>query len=226
MLLNNNCYDVSQNCLQYDSSGCTICANGFAVQSGVCAKLGPNCASLYSNGSCQRCVSDYQLSGNGSCILTIANCMQYNNVACSLCEKYYTLSPDGKCNRMIEGCASMTSGGQCRACNPTYTLQLNNSATPPSNICVRNIDNCFQYGLQGCLSCRTGYKLVSGACASIVAYCTQYDPNNICTFCEMGYYLSMGLCIPLPINCLSVDSGYLCTACRSGFVLLRGACYQ
>jgi proprotein convertase subtilisin/kexin type 5 len=191
----------------------------------VCAKLGPNCASLHTNGSCQRCVLGYQISGNGSCILTIPNCKQYNFTGCNLCERTFTLSPSGTCSKMIQGCANMTDDGRCRACGPAFTMQLNNSTTPPSTICVRSVDNCLIYTSQGCLNCKVGFKMVNGACASIVAYCTQYDPNNECTFCDMGYYLSRGLCIPLPSNCLSVDNGYLCTTCKGGFVLLRGACF-
>lgn len=108
ILINEKCYDVSQNCLQFDEAGCSLCQNGYAIQEGICAQLSPNCAALYSNGSCQRCVMGYQLSGNNSCIRTVANCKKYNFTGCNLCEKYYTLSQGGACTKMIEGCASMT----------------------------------------------------------------------------------------------------------------------
>lgn len=62
-------------------------------------------------------------------------------------------------------------------------MQQNNSTTPPTNVCLRSVDNCLAYGQDGCLFCKVGFKIVSGACASIVSYCTQYDPDNQCTFC-------------------------------------------
>ncbi|KAM3127649.1 hypothetical protein pb186bvf_020246 [Paramecium bursaria] len=203
---------------------CSTCNTGYSMVNGVCIS-NQNCASFSAKtGMCQSCQSGYYFVGllNPTSTYTylsyytytlnycqpcgISNCIQCpSQYTCQKCNTGFYWNQQqagGSCSACPSHCSVCTELG-CTTCVSGYQIQQNATCL---SCTATNILNCVSSSCDGstCLSCGTGYSLVSNACVLCPSNCSTCTSITACSTCVTGYINnSSNQCQVCPANCLS-----------------------
>lgn len=182
-------------------------------------------------GTCQGCLSGYQLNGDYCepfCV--IANCNECNSEGyCSSCSNNLAVNAEGDgcvlCT--LPGCAYCSANNTCWVCNEGFTLTF-------ANTCVQcQVDNCDYCETNNvCAYCAGDFSPnANGQCALCLSPCNTCNDDGSCLTCVYPYSqgnLAAGtdcyLCDdPACLTCSSSDTT-ICQQCESGYSVVDGAC--
>lgn len=170
---------------------CSICAEGFSLNSTDYSCFQNNCSTL---SNCQLCDENAYV-----CYLCQAGFMMndvYDGGQCVPINSNYT------CN--ISGCAvcSSTNNSQCTMCLPTYTANGSTQCVP--NSCnIANCYLCFQNSV--CTVCLSGFYLTTNlTCLPLYS-----NVNNCGT--------QIPFCLMCVTGLLNNSTGPYCVQCQDGF---------
>ena len=208
---------------------CSVCRGNYYVDSNTrsCTPVPEgsiiqNCEMYNSVPSCQRCMSNYYISG-AQCVAvttTIPKCVYYDtSVTCETCEPDYILSFDKKSciQKGQENNCLGYSQVECKKCkadydmNKNYLFQHSNKTELFMEIFVNQIRNKSKnYIDQQCQP-------------TIFMNCLERSSYTTCKKCLEGYYLLNNKCLPKPVpvidKCHIYTSNTECKSCEPGYHL-------
>lgn len=225
--IGNQCFNIIAGCLQYNANGqCSVCGTGFTLSNGLCSSVNPPpfCA-VYdpATGICQKCINNYEPSGNGLQCLP-AGCQTFANDGrtCVTCLPGFVLTY-GLCIRQqitIQFCEIFNSNSNtCDRCMAGYL------PTADGKLCM--LINCLRMDQTGrtCVNCQPPFAWNGQYCVYTTDFCSLYNYNiGYCTNCLAYTSLDRNRCVPNYCNNYSYDTG-LCVTCNSGYTLYNRLCY-
>jgi hypothetical protein len=223
------CVDELDCCLRYNRNGvCTRFRTGTAIcpKTGQCYNIPTECPSSHDceTGQCTCCDSMTWCPLTSECVAPALCCEQSD--ACGNCiipKSGFSLCPaTNQCVQIPSACPfSHNNCGSC-TCDP-----LCQTWCASQEKCVKIPPFCDTHDDCGnCLSCKTGYYLVSTECLPPIdiPHCAVYNSNHqSCQNCELFYEpMSEGkLCIIENCQEFSLINGE-CTDCQDGYTLTTG----
>jgi expansin (peptidoglycan-binding protein) len=125
------------------------------------------------------------------------------------------------------GCATWNWNKQtCLQCSNNWVFNA-------QGVCIQVSSLCNTFDKSGaCISCYTGYNLVSGACVlapiqqvSDVGCATWNWNKQVCLACSSNWvFNSKGVCVPVSDQCNTFDKNGVCISCYVGYNLNNGKC--
>ncbi|XKL69164.1 hypothetical protein PGB90_006933 [Kerria lacca] len=216
------CYSNCETCTGPLENNCTTCKAGFfelfnkcydTCPSGYygdskrreCIRCTPNCIACKSNVTCETCVQNYVLNGEGKCV-TLGS--EYSvNSSCAKCHTSCDTCSDGSADSCLT-CPSpmILQSSQCVLdCSPGY--YIDQSGCVP---CLHTCEECISR--QNCSKCRSPLLLQSGECR---------------TTCANGYFNELGICSKCFLSCMTCSGPRRdeCVTCPRGWQLAAGECH-
>jgi hypothetical protein len=171
----------------FDGKKCDICdEDTYLSEDGICVMN--NYCSKTLNEKCQKCITNYYLTGNSYCSNT-DNCRQADKDT-GICEKcqdnYYLDKKDFKCksnqeNNDFKFC-QIVINDECKGCIQGYKLSEDLRCTPSRN--------CLEANIGECILCIEGYHLGLDNLCTNIEHCIYSDTIDRCIECEDGYYFN------------------------------------
>jgi proprotein convertase subtilisin/kexin type 5 len=213
---------------------CTSCYPGYTLGNGDCrvAFQDPNCQKFdEAKANCLQCSARFFLQA-GKCQQVNPLCKTNdNNGQCLSCYPGYVLNTGnctvGASSNSDVNCAKIVNGS-CQQCSQGYYLSNSRNCVQSNPLCKTSSS------LSGaCLSCYSGYTLVTGECVVGNSLSGNGDPNckttapsGQCTACYDSFYLSpQATCLRLDPLCKTYSADQRqCASCYNGYSLYQGQC--
>lgn len=210
-----------ENCKEYQSSECSVCAFGFVL-------VDKKCVAMANQQVLKHCVENDPSNPNScaTCDIVsdlftikhpckpvsnpIPNCSLYNiQGQCTQCESGYQLSPEFTCNKVDPNliCLAKNASNVCTECKKGYYLNSSNLCVPFLEMFYYNCDEIEQLpnGTINCLTCSQNS--------------TPVIIDGLVSVCESPYSNNDAL-TPAPIpNCMTYNTNNSCRQCRDTFLL-------
>lgn len=170
--------------------------------------MADSCIKFNNQYVCEQCRGGYNLTvvnGQYLCVL----------ISMPVCPRGYYLSAGACISIPIPNCSIVDVGGSsCLRCLDGYFLN--------NNICY-SVAGCRGVSfISGCYNCIIGFYLQGFACISL--NCQEVHPNNTCLTCISGFTLLSGACRATIYKCLQTDTQGNCLQCMENFQLSQGFC--
>ena len=277
-------YTCGVNCLRCDTciGYCSKCDSDFSLVDGSCVcnkkcrdnetlnkqtcecvfshsvchySCGNHCAKCDNcTGSCLKCLSGYELSSDGSCVIKkvettsltsskecIKKCpkgyeLNKNNCTCVPCAKQCSANCT-LCDKCTAVCSQCKSGWELAKDGSCVVKKVENTnSISETRICNKTCDtNCISCDKCSgtCIQCKSGYKLVNTNVNMINGNTSIMQLNNLCvaesnnkTNNHQLVNNQKTICNkPCPSHCRKCDECTgICKECKLGFVLYKNSC--
>ncbi|OMJ79471.1 hypothetical protein SteCoe_20479 [Stentor coeruleus] len=210
------------NCAKCDTISlvCTLCKDGFFMNSGVCYPCEASCKTCVTNAlTCTTCFRDYELNAKSQCCAVgCANCF-LGATKCSECaDKFYY--SNGNCLPCLDPCVSCTTPGFCTKCNGIFVVDTARGTCSCPLPCTK----CDSTGK--CTECQSGYYASAGKCETCLSPCKTCSSRDICLTCiDYRGLNAYGCCSACPDRCITCDNILnTCSSCVSPAILTNGKC--
>lgn len=226
----------SVNYTNFVAEACLVCAPSFYInKASKCSPFDIGCTT-YVNGQCTNCVSPFEITSDGSCIIDgcdtvdskgcvkcqgayqpdgkickLPNCEKAHRGVCESCIQGYIVK-SGLCSQMDPNCIKYTKDGLCVACIDGYHPDSQGK-------CRQNVVGCVYTG-SDCTSCTSPFTFADGICA--IVGCEEYAVSG-CLKCTSDMYLVGGICKQKDPGC-QYDSSGKCQSCSDKFTYNNGQC--
>ncbi|ELP91093.1 40S ribosomal protein sa, putative [Entamoeba invadens IP1] len=223
-LVGNTCLSCVLNCSPgkcSNTTGCTMCINGYYVQNKMCFKCDLNCATCENfSTNCTSCDETYYLQ-NGKCLRCHHSCVPGNcqqSTGCTECEpRFYQYNMT--CFSCDDTCYQCNGGSNtnCISCLEGISFLENGQCITCDKKCKNN--RC--HNSEGCTSCEDKYFVKNKRCVSCHSTCKTCvgELETDCNSCEKGWYLDNSKCLSCDTNCkqenCDVNNG--CQICEFGY---------
>ena len=180
--LDSNCVICSLNCSSCNSTGCTVCADGFRMQNNKCYRACANSTTLLvtESDSCGVVCSSPCLTC-GSTDTSCLSCLSGFFLAYSSC---FSACPSGMyasgniCTLCPQGCGSCINSTACLTCTTGFYLF--------DNQCLRSCPPMYYPFINDLTNSNTNE--IGNVCMACQSGCMRCSDANTCLMCTNDYY--------------------------------------
>ncbi|XP_071953706.1 extracellular matrix organizing protein FRAS1-like [Antedon mediterranea] len=236
------CYPCHSSCLTCTGgtpSDCTSCRSPLVLQNGICARscntrqfedsgicfnchASCNTCSGAGTGDCQSCGANSPQGGQcfdgcaSTQYLDMFNSCQDCSSSCGTCYGLPGLE-DSVCDQCIDD-SFFTLGDSCvQDCGDGYY----NSQSRSCKECYPTCLTCDRDGIQGCLSCKSGFVLAHDGMCTLECHRGFYNNNGVCTACDASclFCISESTCLECLDPSAALSYGECVSSCADQYYI-------